>query len=215
VGLLSTDSGEIYAQKNTFILDEKLLDQIKIIDRYSEQEEGQPAVKIVGEIREIGKIIEKPKQIFDEDVYEAFLTENFITSGYEYIRAICQFNTQYYPIFYFLNARTPDSSDAFKTVERIKTRSGIRKAILERIRTNDSHLRSKSECYPFASTVLGRLRKRYYTELVSVHPEIGKFGRDQGVGENLTAGIWLIFRGLNFSRKVDIGQIVHLWMGTS
>jgi hypothetical protein len=47
-----------------------------------------------------------------------------------------------------------------------------------------------------------------------VHPEIGKFGRDQGVGENLTAGIWLIFRGLNFSRNADIGQIGHLWMGT-
>jgi hypothetical protein len=50
---------------------------------------------------------------------------------------------------------------------------------------------------------------------VSVHPEIGKFGRDQGVGKNLTAGIWLIFRGLNFSRNADIGQIGHLWMGTS
>jgi hypothetical protein len=51
--------------------------------------------------------------------------------------------------------------------------------------------------------------------ITSVHPEIGKFGRDQGVGENLTAGIWLIFRGLNFSRNADIGQIGHLWMGTN
>ncbi len=25
--------------------------------------------------------------------------------------------------------------------------------------------------------------------------------------------IWLIFRGLNFSRNADIGQIGHLWMG--
>jgi hypothetical protein len=53
------------------------------------------------------------------------------------------------------------------------------------------------------------------TLLTSVHPEIGKFGRDQGVGKNLTAGIWLIFRGLNFSRNADIGQIGHLWMGTN
>jgi hypothetical protein len=52
------------------------------------------------------------------------------------------------------------------------------------------------------------------TVQASVHPEIGKFGRDQGVGENLTAGIWLIFRGLNFSRNADIAQIGHLWMGT-
>ena len=32
--------------------------------------------------------------------------------------------------------------------------------------------------------------------------------------KNLTAGIWLIFRGLNFSRNTDIGQIGHFWMGT-
>jgi hypothetical protein len=25
----------------------------------------------------------------------------------------------------------------------------------------------------------------------------------------------LIFRGLNFSRNADIGQISHLWMGTN
>ena len=33
--------------------------------------------------------------------------------------------------------------------------------------------------------------------------------------ENLTAGIWLIFRGLNFPRNADIGQIGHFWMGTN
>jgi hypothetical protein len=58
------------------------------------------------------------------------------------------------------------------------------------------------------------LHKKDRKNLTSVHPEIGKFGRDQGVGKNLTAGIWLIFRGLNFSRNADIGQIGHLWMGT-
>jgi hypothetical protein len=33
--------------------------------------------------------------------------------------------------------------------------------------------------------------------------------------KNLTAGICLIFPGLNFSRNTDIGQIGHLWMGTN
>jgi hypothetical protein len=27
-------------------------------------------------------------------------------------------------------------------------------------------------------------------------------------------GIWLIFRGFNFSRNTDLGQIGHFWMGT-
>jgi hypothetical protein len=32
--------------------------------------------------------------------------------------------------------------------------------------------------------------------------------------KNSTAGIGLIFRGLNFTRNADIGQIGHLWMDT-
>ena len=32
--------------------------------------------------------------------------------------------------------------------------------------------------------------------------------------KNITAGIWLIFRGLYFEYNADIGQIGHLWMDT-
>jgi hypothetical protein len=60
----------------------------------------------------------------------------------------------------------------------------------------------------------GVLLIRRRLKLSSTHSEIGKFGGDQGAAKNLTTGIWLIFRGLNFSRNADIGQIGHLWMGT-
>jgi hypothetical protein len=57
------------------------------------------------------------------------------------------------------------------------------------------------------------LHKKDRKNLTIVHPEIGKFGRDQGVGKNLTAGIWLIFRGLKFPPNNEIGENSHLWMG--
>jgi hypothetical protein len=33
--------------------------------------------------------------------------------------------------------------------------------------------------------------------------------------EILTAGIWLIFRGLKFPPNNEIGENSHLWMGTN
>jgi hypothetical protein len=69
----------------------------------------------------------------------------------------------------------------------------------------------------------GRPRMAPTGRKVSVHPEMDGqqflpsiiWSRYGTRTKNLTAGIWLIFRGLNFSRNADIGQISHLWMGTS
>jgi hypothetical protein len=40
----------------------------------------------------------------------------------------------------------------------------------------------------------------------------GKFNRQRSCP--CEAGIWLIFRGLNFLRNKDIGQIGHFWIDT-
>jgi hypothetical protein len=57
---------------------------------------------------------------------------------------------------------------------------------------------------------------------VSVHPEIDGhqlvrsiFSSSFRRAEILTAGIWLIFRGLKFPPNNEIGENSHLWMGTS
>ena len=41
------------------------------------------------------------------------------------------------------------------------------------------------------------------------------FVQDKGLRKKINAGIYLIFRGLYFERNADIGQKVHLWMGTN
>ena len=166
VGLLNTASGEIVGNNNTFILDENLLKQIQVLDQYSEKTEGSPAVKIIGEIREVGKLIEKPKPIYDEDIYEAFLKEYLITSGFEYLRAICRFNTPYYPFFFFLNVENVKLPDAFETVKGMKIRSGVKNGILERI-ADDSNIQSKSRLYPFSKTELGQKRKTLYDKVIN------------------------------------------------
>jgi hypothetical protein len=59
---------------------------------------------------------------------------------------------------------------------------------------------------------------------VSVRPENRQIWLRSRRAKNLSAGapqevplgyIWSIFRGINFENNADIGQIGHLWMGTS
>ena len=166
VGILNTASGELVANNNTFILDEPLLDQIKFLNEYSIDQKGAPAVKIIGEVTELAKIIEKLKAIYDEDIFTAFLTEDLIADGIEYIRAICNLNTQYYPIYFFLMHDTQKLEDAYKLVHSLKSRSAIKQNILNRIK-DDSHLKSKSKKYPFIETDLGNRRKYYYSKIIN------------------------------------------------
>jgi hypothetical protein len=73
------------------------------------------------------------------------------------------------------------------------------------------------------SSEFGVQGSRFGLKLTSVHPEMdwhqqvpAQIGsRYRTRTKNSTAGIWLIFRGLNFSRNADIGQISHFWMGTN
>jgi len=48
----------------------------------------------------------------------------------------------------------------------------------------------------------------------SVHPEMKMFVQGQGLRKKITAGIWLIFRGLFFEQNAGIGQKGHFWRDT-
>lgn len=104
VGLLDSTSGELLSNgDHTYLLDNAILNKIKFLDKYSESVEGAPAVKIIGEVDQSVQVIEKIKPIYEKDLYKAFLTESLITSSSEYIGFILRQNTQYYPIYWFLN----------------------------------------------------------------------------------------------------------------
>jgi predicted HTH transcriptional regulator len=74
ISLLNKISGEMDSPGTTqkFLLDESLLDQIKILDRHSISEIGAPAVRIVGEIIETTSVINRTKSLHEEDIFKAF-----------------------------------------------------------------------------------------------------------------------------------------------
>lgn len=143
--LLNSLNGEIISDNNTFLLDEELLKQIKIIDRYSIQEDGQPAVRIIGNIPELARVIKKSTVLYEEDLYKEFLLSNQDFRADELLRFACQRNTSSYP-FYFLFKRMNFNSEQSKLfLENTKITGTVRKSYIERLDNDIKQIKSKDK----------------------------------------------------------------------
>jgi len=143
--LLNSQNGEIISDNNTFLLDEELLKQIKIIDRYSIQEDGQPAVRIIGDIPELARVIKKSTVLYEEDLYKEFLLNNQDFRAEELLRFACQRNTSSYP-FYFLFKRLNFNMEQSKLfLEKTKISGLVRKSYIERLVNDKKQIKNKAK----------------------------------------------------------------------
>lgn len=165
IALLNSISGELTSSNNnTFLIDEKILGQIQVLDKYSEAHEGSPAVRIIGDVVTSAKVVEKSNNIFEEHIFLAFLSDDFKCNSIEYISAILRLNSEYYPIYLFLNKADITSDRRSETVSLIQARSKNKANVLNRI-ANDSKLDGKKNLYSFTSQKWGKVRCRYYDKL--------------------------------------------------
>ncbi|RTY65548.1 ATP-binding protein [Flavobacterium sp. LB2P53] len=133
IHLLNSVSGEIISENNTFLLDENLLSQIKIIDRFSIQEEGQPAVRIIGNIPELARVIKKTTVIYEEDIYKAYLLNLQDLRPDELLKFICQGNTSHYPFYFLIKRMYPTIAEGKQFLSNVKIVGFVRKLLIERI----------------------------------------------------------------------------------
>jgi len=94
VGIFDPSVGTIFKENTKYILDEKLVEKLNYIDKYFVSEEGGRAIKIIGKVEEISKIISKPKLIFEEDILKEFLTNELNLNWQDVLNAISHFNTE-------------------------------------------------------------------------------------------------------------------------
>lgn len=134
--LLNSSSGEIISENNTFLLDEKLLDQIKIVDRYSIQEDGQPAVRIIGDIPELARVIKTNTNIYEEDIYKSYLEDLQIVNDEDLLKFVCQKNTSYYPFYFLCKRMNLNKEKSIKFLEEIKIRGSVRKSLIARLKND-------------------------------------------------------------------------------
>ncbi|KYN23906.1 hypothetical protein AUQ44_18880 [Vibrio cidicii] len=166
IALLNSVTGELSSANNTFLIDESILGQIQVLDKYSESHEGAPAVKIIGDVVDSAMVVEKTKNIFEEDIFEAFLTESCSAKGIDYISSICTMNSEMYPLYYFLNLDSVKKEERYSYVEHIETRFKNRNRVLSRL-SDDGKIKSKKAQYSLTSMGVGKERKAIFDTLVA------------------------------------------------
>lgn len=167
IALLNSVSGELTsANNNTFLIDEKILSQIQVLDKYSEEQEGTPAVRIIGEVISATKVIEKARNIFEEDIFSAFLSNTLVCGSNEYISAILRMNSEFYPIYLFLNLAEINQNKRADSISLIVARTKNKSKVLARV-LNDTKLENKKNAYPLTSLKWGHVRSGYYQALIN------------------------------------------------
>ena len=140
VGVLDTIHGKLYGAGAPFLIDEKLLRQLKFIRRGQFSEgEGAPALRVLGDVQSV-KGIEKekpvPTGIHADDLITAFLAQRPLeeSEARSYLREATYQNTPYLPIHYLVNLSGLSQSE---TQDLVRTSpsplTGQKKILSERI----------------------------------------------------------------------------------
>lgn len=172
--LLNSQSGEIISDNNTFLLDEDLLKQIKIIDKYSIQEDGQPAVRIIGQIPELARVIKKSTVMYEEDLFKEFLLNKHDYRAEELLKFACQRNTSSYPFYFLLKRMSFNLEQGVKFIEKTKIAGTIRKSYIQRILNDVKQIKNKNKFSLSLKSKNGPLRELFLKNLQNKIPfEIG------------------------------------------
>jgi hypothetical protein len=166
VHLLNSMSGEIISENNTFLLDETLLKQIKIIDKFSIQKDGEPAVKIIGNIPELARVIKTNTNIYEEGIYKSYLSGKSITTNEDLLKFICQKNTAYYPFYFLLRKLELNDKESIEFLEDVKIRGTVRKSLIERIKKDTKSINYKNRFTIGPNSKYGPDRKKVLEKII-------------------------------------------------
>tara|TARA_R110002051_G_scaffold13808_1_gene45553 strand:+ start:14609 stop:15874 length:1266 start_codon:yes stop_codon:yes gene_type:complete len=167
-GIFDIKSGKISTQKgNSFVLDENLLKRLKVLDKYSQQEDGAEAVRIIGEIDKTGTVINRPFAIHDDDIIIGFLGDKDINAPIEYLEAMCYQSSGFMPIYYYINKTDFNIEDILKKLNKVKTRSQAKKKLIARLE-DDSNILNQRESLVMENTTSVRAKRlRYHNQLIN------------------------------------------------
>ena len=192
-GIFDASSGKISTNKgNSFILDENLLKRIKVLDSYSEQEEGAEAVRIIGQIDKTGAVINRPFAIHDDDIISGYLLNKDIIAPKEYIEAMCYQSSGFMPIYHYIKKADISENDALKIIEKSKSRSQAKKRLIQRL-ADDGKIAIIGADIPLDNTTAVRAkRQNYYDQIINneqiIYKTTGEVKRLLEAICNLTVG---------------------------
>ena len=168
VGILNPESGILESKGSQFLLDERLLDQLNIIDEYkSVEKDGAPAYRIVGDIQSSAKVISRSKILRDEDLIKGFLENRKVGQPIEYVKAISYLSSGYFPIYHYLALEKINLNQAKELLLEQNKSSQSKKLLIERVE-NESKLKKKKDWYKlYANSQAGETRGKYHDKIIN------------------------------------------------
>jgi hypothetical protein len=134
VGVIDTLHGRIYGGGAPFLIDEKLLRQLKFIrEGHFKETGGNPTLTVLGEVQTISSKVTKevqiPSGIHMDDLITAFLAQRKldISEAKSYLKETAYQTSPYIPLFYFLKTARINSDEAKNIIDTALTASAVQK----------------------------------------------------------------------------------------
>jgi hypothetical protein len=166
IGILSTETGLLKVKDSTFLLDYKLLQDMKVVNKYSESLDGEPGIRIIGEIEGAATVINRNKTIEEYEVIQEFLER---TGNYDYnsiLERLPIFASFQYPFLYFLRA-IQKKVDEYQDELLQKPKFSIKTPFIDKMLINHQDWFSKRRLmYPVSK--VGVLSKKRYAHLENI-----------------------------------------------
>jgi len=168
IGTFNFKSGEIETSiGNRFIIDENLLRRIKVLDKYSENITGAPAVRIIGDIDKHGTIVTKSRYLNDFEIISDFLEHKTVDDPQEYIKAFPYQSSWYLPVYFYINQAGLTINETIQLLNNVKRNSQTKTNLIKRLNDDSRLLQLKSSSSIEANTAIGQKRKGFYDRVVN------------------------------------------------
>ncbi len=141
VAVIDTIQGKVFGGSTPFLIDEKLLRQLKFVREGSfSQATGAPTLRLVGELRSMSGVTSERivhRGIHYGDLVTAFLAQRQLdpSDAATYLRETCHQTSHYIPLFYFMSAAKLTKDEAIQLLQSENTSFiAIRRRLINRIR---------------------------------------------------------------------------------
>ena len=164
--LLDMNTGSISGNGGTIILEPELLDKIAFIKEGEFVEvKGKPALRLIGDIEEIGtgRIVVKEttkkvvRAIEPFDIFKAFFGDMTIEEPLEYIKAICFATSANYPLYFLIKQSEKTITEIIDLINTITSRGIAKKNLLARL--NGNLIKKKNP--PTKNTTVSKQKQEY------------------------------------------------------
>lgn len=168
IGILNTESGLLKVKDSTFLLDSKLLEGMKVVDKYSEKEDGAPGLKIIGTIEGAAKVINRNKTIEEYEIIQEFLNRS---KEYDYssiLERLPNLASFQYPFLYYLR-QIGKNVDLYRSELIAKPKFNDKTPfIAKRVDNFSRWFQNKKNTYPLSKKGnIAKLRLEYFDKINS------------------------------------------------